>query len=558
LDTTSAAGGTADDDDTNDNNNNSTLTFADDFDAILAVFLQNDVETSQRHLFVYVRQQPQVIACSLEAPSMQAVATLIVLCHNVDPQTPITSKEQLQCVTLLGNNTAAAAAAATSSTTEPSSSLADQQRLSILSSLHVLTKQCFLPTISSISTSTSTDQHQQQQQQPSNLQDKLKQFEIALQQTSLSTRLPQITLSVHPLLEAAALKKQQHPSASWKELLDTDTTGISADDDTFLNILQNQVNEWIVQIRRLTTLTNKQQQLPVFPESAVEEVAFWTQLSSALQSIQEQLKSPGVELTCSLLREAKRFVATLALENNTGMEQALAVTSDVTHFIQSYPLANIQASQTFESLVTAVHAVFDHLPKIRQSRYYSLDRACQLVEATSMTIKDVMLSILQEQQQQHKKNILFMDFKEYERQIHFLALHVFVQFEERMEEWKTFMMDQARKRKLTGMGTMLETLVWHHLPLKQRLEQLYEFRVTQEQLRNVVHAVLRQDDPEAIQQVEQAPRQVFSTLNVLDMTPGGSNALDAALEEYHLMMDAVEERLARLLRDKLQACKVRG
>ena len=72
-----------------------------------------------------------------------------------------------------------------------------------------------------------------------------------------------------------------------------------------------------------------------------------------------------------------------------------------------------------------------------------------------------------------------------------------------------------------------------------------------------MHAVLREDEPEAIQQVEQAPRQIFAALPILDLSPGGAQALESALEEYDLQMDALEERLARLLRDKLQACKVR-
>jgi len=35
------------------------------------------------------------------------------------------------------------------------------------------------------------------------------------------------------------------------------------------------------------------------------------------------------------------------------------------------------------------------------------------------------------------------------------------------------------------------------------------------------------------------------------------NALEQALEEYERQMDAMEERLARLLRDTLTACAVR-
>jgi hypothetical protein len=41
----------------------------------------------------------------------------------------------------------------------------------------------------------------------------------------------------------------------------------------------------------------------------------------------------------------------------------------------------------------------------------------------------------------------------------------------------------------------------------------------------------------------------------LDLSHAGNQALEAALQEYDLQMDAMEERLARLLRDKLTACQ---
>lgn len=406
----------------------------------------------------------------------------------------------------------------------------------VLQTLQLFTRECFLPTIQSIASSEETQL----------LQEKLRQLDVALQQTSLSTRVPHVVLQIHPIIEAAVLRKQQDPSlVDWNVLLD----GTRPDDDEFLNALQAMVNDWIVGIRRLTTLT---QQTP-FPETAVEEVAFWTQLSTALNSVQEQLKSPGVEMTCALLREAKRFVATLALENSTGLEQAKLVTDDMVNFIKPFPMDALLSATTMDSIATAVTTMFDHLQqKVRNSRFYSLERSCQLMEATTMVLRDSMLRVLRE-----FKSIVFMDYKEYESKVHFPALNVLVVFEERHSEWKDFVSDQGRRRKIPGLAQFVDKLVMHHGSLKQRLDKIHAFRSTQEQLRQVVHAVLRDDEPEAIQQVEQAPRQIFVGLDVLDVTPNGEMALEAALEEYDLTIDAVEERLAKLLREKLQACQVR-
>jgi len=107
------------------------------------------------------------------------------------------------------------------------------------------------------------------------------------------------------------------------------------------------------------------------------------------------------------------------------------------------------------------------------------------------------------------------------------------------------------------MNRVLEKMTLHHEVLKRRCEQIHEFRHSQEHLREVIHAVLREKEPEAISQVEQASRQIFGSLSILDLSPGRAKALESALEEYDLQMDATEERLARLLSNKLQACHVR-
>jgi dynein heavy chain 1, cytosolic len=41
---------------------------------------------------------------------------------------------------------------------------------------------------------------------------------------------------------------------------------------------------------------------------------------------------------------------------------------------------------------------------------------------------------------------------------------------------------------------------------------------------------------------------------VLDLSPGGTKALESALVQYDMQMDTKEERLDKLLRDKLTSC----
>jgi hypothetical protein len=151
-----------------------------------------------------------------------------------------------------------------------------------------------------------------------------------------------------------------------------------------------------------------------------------------------------------------------------------------------------------------------------------------------------------------------MDYKEYENKVRFPVLNVFVQWDDRWAEFKSFCVEQGRRRKqATGvLSKALDQMTVYSEPLRQRLESVHEFRSSHERLREVVHTVLRQEEPAAIQQVEQAPRQILGGLVLLDLTSSGKKALETALDEYDLQMDAMEERLARLLRDKLTACRV--
>ena len=507
-------------------------------------------------LFVWTTTTGDLEACAdgEQIPKQARNQAALVFCHNVEADHPVTQRQQLQCMTLA---TAAAAmeeeegGGGEAKTTEddgPAATAtppATTTATTWLSALQMYTRQTFLPTIQAV-----LEDNEGMQQQ---LQDKLRQLDVALQQTSRSTRLPHVVLNVPRILEDAV---SAHPAAAEKK--DWDTLGLAdkLQDDAFLNDLTATVTEWIVEIRKATVLPKSTPFLETEDASAAsEEVVFWTQLQTELAHIQEQLHSPAVELTTALLREAKRFVATLALENNTGLEQAVAYTADVTHFFDGFPLQELQTASDLDQVAKAVGAIFDHLPKVRQSRYYSLERTIQLLQAITAVLADRLEQILQES----SSNLLLMDFKEYESKIRFPVLNVFVQWDDRLAEFKAFCLEQGRRRKQsTGvLSKALDSMTVHSKPLRQRLETLHEFRASHERLREVVHAVLRQEEPAAIQQVEQAPRQLLGGLSLLDLSSRGKNALETALEDYDMQMDAMEERLALLLRDKLQACRVR-
>lgn len=416
-----------------------------------------------------------------------------------------------------------------------------------LDALQLYTRYCF---VQAVQTTAEDDTQEQSKRLLEGLQDKIRQLDVALGQyrRSAFSQIPSITLQVHPLLE----------EASKKGTTDLDALGLAdkLEDDDFLNEVQSGVTQWIVQIRKVTTLSSTTP-FPSLESSQApdtEEVSFWTQLEAALQHVQHELKKPGVELTLNLLKAAKRFLATIALDNNSGLEGSLAHTLDVCHFLRNYP--SLESAGDFDKLCTGMNGIFDHLPKIRSSRYYDLERMAKLLEASTYTLCKRMTSILR----QGSADLVWMDYEKYETQVRYPTQDVFVQFDDRYGEFTEFFLEQGRRRKMASGKTpaqVIKELTLHHAPLQQRLDVLHEFRANHELLRKVVTLVLKDESgTDAIRQVEDAPRTIFASIDFLDLSPGGTSAMERALEEYERQMDAMEERLARLLRDKLTACEV--
>jgi dynein heavy chain 1 len=339
---------------------------------------------------------------------------------------------------------------------------------------------------------------------------------------TLLTQSTNLVLQVHPDVASAVQKGRKV-----EELADDPQFS----DDGFLNTLQGGVSEWIGQIKSLIHRTKAVPPL----ESAGDEVRYWVQLNASLQDASDQLESdPGVVATLGLLRYFKRFVATRTLET-LGLESALAYTGDAVHFLKPLPIDKVAGSKDFTQLSSAVHETWTQLHRIRQSRY-PLDRAVQLGLAVTRLVRDTLLSLL-------NKSWMFWDYSDYERDIYFPCHNILVQLNEQWDDFRSFVSEQAKRRKVSAKTDFEHAVV----PLEKRLHLLHEFRSNHERLVQVLKIV-------QVEQVEVTPRQVLGALDVLDLSPKGHTQLDQALEDYAYQMEALEERLAKLLRDKLAAC----
>ena len=497
-------------------------------DSEIAKFLEGEAR-----LFVWISPEEKALSSTASLPQNHLGA--IAFCK---------AGENLQCMTL-------APRVYPEESKEGDNEETKEATTGTLDVLQTYTRHCFGPAIHALSAHVDEEETKSSKLMQG-LEDKIRELDVALGQVRRSalSQIPTVHLATDPFIAKKALEAAEK-KISLTNLDELGFTGKLQDDD-FLNNIQASVSQWIVQIRKVTVLPT----ITMFPSvdstnsAALEEVSFWLQLEEALQQIPNQLSRPDVELSLNVLKAAKRFLATIALDNNTGLESAASQTNDIAHFLRHYPVPALEAARDWDKISVAVNQVFDHLPKVRSSRYYDLERCAKLLEATTLTLRRRMVAVLE------TSPFLFMDFSAYESNVRFPSQDVLVQFDDRYDQFSEFFLEQGRRRKPASGKTaseVLKAVTLYHKPLQERLDLLHEFRANHEKLRSVLKEVL--GDGDVLTQVDAAPRSLLASLNVLDLTPGGTMALERALEEYDRKMDTLEVSLAKLLRDKLTECK---
>ncbi len=580
--------------------------------------INNNDSAAAPRLFVWISRNKgeRKLYASTDSFDNHNYGALVFINTSSSTSRPIQHVNQIQCMTLsplrlqdeegakAGFRDGDESSTATSTTEEQSDSDTDNVSSDTFLTLQLFTRHCFTPTIQAMATekansgaSSSNDASDTNAQSTSgmkatgtgdtkllsNLQSKIRELDLTLSQCRQSSlhAIPHITLQTHPVLQSASV------SSTSKISLEELNLSHYLTNDTFLNEVQSKVNTWIVQIRKVTTLPSTH----TFNQSDtdLDEVAYWANLHSALAHIRDELSKPSTVLTLTLLKSAKRFVTTIALENNTGLDSAQSIVNDVHHFLKAYPAQKLASAGDWDQITSSLEGIFDHLPKVRQSRYYDF-KVVNLLEASTATLKDRMDYTLRNQ---FKSNgVVMVDYETYEKHVYGPSQDIFVLFEDLYGRFVEFVLEFGRKRGIGANNSnrgdktpaqIVESVVLHHLPLRERLDAIHIFRSQHEKLRLVVTEVLMGeenndqtvvDDPSsltnemsgdnnifsaagAIREVEDAPVTVFASIDVLDLSEKGNVAFQAALERYERKIDAIEERLAKLLRAKLTSCQVR-
>jgi dynein heavy chain 1 len=123
-------------------------------------------------------------------------------------------------------------------------------------------------------------------------------------------------------------------------------------DSALLNRLQNQANDWIKQIRDFTRITDDR-----MVGTTSQEKNFWLAMESAIESIEAQLASGGVQLTMKILEKAKRHGITASFSSDTRLKETKDKVQRYNQLFHGFPIEEMLSATSVEKLRDALDDV---------------------------------------------------------------------------------------------------------------------------------------------------------------------------------------------------------
>ena len=332
-------------------------------------------------------------------------------------------------------------------------------------------------------------------------------------------------------------------------------------DSRFLNDIQNTVNSWIKSIQAITRLSRD-------PEngSADQEINFWLSMESALENIEGQLRSDGVQITMEVLRYAKRFQATVSFSADTGLKDASEKVQKYNQLMRDFPLGELLSATSLETVQSALDNIFTHLNRKLRICPYPVARSLALVSAISGDLENRMLSLL------HGRTLMHLDYREFQVFMD-SAESVWKTWEENVKDFTNTAREVVRRRNEKFIPIKISP---RHTKTQDRLSYVRTFRTNHEQLQRTIVNVLgpksinpaisgeekaggavyleEMGDVDAVEEVSQAYASL-KDVNVLDVSPEGTEIWAQAEMTYNERTSRVENSIIARLRDRLAIAK---
>ena len=385
---------------------------------------------------------------------------------------------------------------------------------------------------------------------------RLAELELSLLHLQQNIEIPELHLPlsdvVQDALNTARLKKA-------KAAIDLIPPELLAD-SRFLNDLQNTVNNWIKSIQAITKMSRDPSS-----GSATQEINFWISMESALEGIEAQLRTDGIQLTMEILKHAKRFQAAVSFSADTGLKDAAEKVQKYNQLMRDFPLDDLLAATSLPKVQESLESVFTHLNKKLRIVPYPIARALPLVTAISGDLDNQIHSLI------HGRTLMHLDYKDFQAVMKELD-GIWRTWDEDIKDFTNIAREVTRRRNEKFIPIKISP---RHTMTQERLKYLNTFRLNHEQLQRTIVTVLGPSvqtpidtvidknvtilveefgDVDAIAEVAQA----YSTLkdvDVLDVSPEGTQIWIQAENTYNERTSRVENSIIARLRDRLAIAK---
>ncbi|KAF2458872.1 dynein heavy chain [Lineolata rhizophorae] len=386
---------------------------------------------------------------------------------------------------------------------------------------------------------------------------KLAELELAFSHLQQNIEIPEVVLPLHPIVQHALDQAKDNGKPPSVEFVPQKLI----EDSTFLNNLQSMANGWIKSIQGITKTTRD-------PKSgtAMQEINFWLDMESRLESIEDQLRSPGVTLTMDILRTAKRYQTTVSFSADTGLREMTDMVQKYNQLMRDFPLDELLSAPSLPKVREAIDLIFSHLNKKMRICPYPVRRALPLVEAISGDLDSRLHALL------NGRHLMHLEFREFEGVIK-TTEQIWQAWDDNIREFTSVAREVTRRRNEKFIPIKISA---RHVTTQDRLKYISTFRKNHEQLQKTIvnvlgsnvslkdvaeptvqsEAVLVEEigDVDAVEEVAQAYASL-KDVDILDVTPEGTRLWADAESNYNERTSRVENSIIARLRDRLATAK---
>ncbi|KAI9809961.1 MAG: hypothetical protein M1825_000394 [Sarcosagium campestre] len=382
---------------------------------------------------------------------------------------------------------------------------------------------------------------------------KLSDLATSLLHLQQNIEIPELSLPLHHVVQAALDEAEARHVKPGVELVPPQLL----QDSSFLNSLQSSVNGWIKSIQAITKMSRDADS-----GSANQEINFWLAMESALDNIEERLRSDGVQLTLKILQNAKRFQATVSFSADTGLKETADKVQKYNQLMRDFPLDELLSATSLEKVQEALTQIFAHLNKKLRVCLYPIKRALPLVESISGDLDAQIHKLL------HGRTLMHLGFADFQ-DLMATADSVWRTWDDNVKEFTNVARDVTRKRNDKFIPIKITP---RHIKTQDRIKYINTFRVNHEQLQRTIVKVLGPEnqsgrttdgsgasgavfveeigDVDAVEEVSQAYAQL-KDVDVLDVSAEGTQIWVQEEITYNERTSRVENSIIARLRDRL-------